>query len=86
MEQQQHRAYEQKKSKQKQNQVTLLSIWSRVLLLDLAHKQCIGIIKQWLHCLTSDSKGKFLVSNMLMFGLAWCLVIAAFHTRGTGNY
>ena len=86
MEQQQHRAYERKKSKQKQNQVTSLSISSRALLLDLAPKQCIGIIKQWLHSLMSDSKGKFLVNDMLMFGLAWCLVIAAFHTRETGNY
>ena len=36
---------------------------SRVLLFDLAHKYCNGIIKGWLHCLTSESKGRF-VSNM----------------------
>ena len=35
----------------------------------LAHKQCNGIIKGWLYCLTSESKGRFLV-NMLMFGSA----------------
>ena len=33
------------------------------------------IIKGWLHCLTSESKRRFLVSNIL-FGSAWCLVIA----------
>ena len=39
-----HYAFERTKSKQKQNQVTLHSNWSRVLLFDLAHKQCNGII------------------------------------------
>ena len=33
------------------------------------------INKRWLHCLTSESKRKFLVSNIL-FGLAWSLVMA----------
>ena len=37
----------------KQNQVTWRSSWPPVLLFDLAHKQCHGIIKEWLHCLTS---------------------------------
>ena len=39
-----HYAFERTKSKQKQNQVTLHSNWPRVLLFDLAHKQCNGII------------------------------------------
>ena len=37
---------------------------------DLAHKQCNGIINGRLHCLTSNSKGRFLVNNILMFGSA----------------
>ena len=75
MEQQPHRACERTKSKQKQNQVTSHSNWPRVLLFDLAHKQCNGIIKEWLHCLTSESNGRFLVNNILMFD-SWCLVMA----------
>ena len=69
------RACERTKSKEKQNQVTSHSNWRRVLLFDLAHKQCNGIIKGWLHCLRSESKGRFLVNNILVLGLA-CLVIA----------
>ena len=68
MEQQPHRGCEQTKSRQKQNQVTSHSNWPRVPLFDLVHKQCNGIIKRWLHCLTSESKGKFLVNNILIFG------------------
>ena len=49
MEQQIHRADEQTKSKQKQNQATSYSNRPRVLLFDLAHKQRSGIIKGWLH-------------------------------------
>ena len=61
MEQQPHRAREWTKSNKKtQNKVTSYSNWPRVLLFDLAHKQCNGIIKGWLHCLTSDSKGSFI--------------------------
>ena len=52
------------------------SNWPRVLLFDLANKQCNGIIKGWFHYLTSQSKGRFLVNNILMFGSAWCLVMA----------
>ena len=51
------------------------SNWPRALLFDLAHKQSNGIIKGWLHCLTSESKGRFLVNNTLMFGTAWCMVM-----------
>ena len=46
-----------------------------LILFDLAHKLCNGIIKEWLHCLTSDSKGRFLVIIMLMFGSARCPVM-----------
>ena len=60
------------KTKQKQNQVTSHSNWPRVLLFDLAHKQCNGIIKEWLHCLTSESIGGFLTNDIL---LTWCLVM-----------
>ena len=59
----------------KQNQVTSHSNWPRVLLFDLAHKQCNGIIKRWLHCL-AEAIGRFLVNNNLMFDSAWCLVMA----------
>ena len=72
-EQQLHLAFERTKSKQKQNQVTSHSNWPRVPLFKLA---CSGIIKGWLHCLTSESQGRFLVNNVLMFGSAWCLVSA----------
>ena len=54
MEQQPHRAYE--RTRFKQNQVTLHSNCPRDLLFALADKKCIGIIKEWLHCLTSESK------------------------------
>ena len=51
------------------------SNWPLVLLSDLAHKQCNGIIEGQLHCLTSESKERFLVNNVL-FGSSWCLVKA----------
>ena len=75
MEQQSHGACEWAKSKQKQNKskVTLHLYWPPILLSDLAQKQCNGIIKGWLHYLMSESKGRFLVNNIL---LAWCLVMA----------
>ena len=41
----------------------------RALLFDLAHKQCSGINKVWLHCLASESKGRFLFNNILMFSM-----------------
>ena len=75
MEQQPHRICEQTKSKQTQNQVTSQSNWPRVLLLDLAHKECNGIIKGWLHCLTPESIARFLVYNLLTFDSAWCLIM-----------
>ena len=49
------------------SQVVSHSNWPRFLLFDLAHEQCNGIIKGWLHCLSSESKGKFLAINILMF-------------------
>ena len=76
MEQQPHRACEWTKSKQKQNHVTSHSNWPRALLFNLAYKQCNGIIKRWLHCLTPYSKGRFFDNNILMFGSAWCQVMA----------
>ena len=49
MQKQPHRgACERTKSKQKQNQVTPHSNRPRVLLFDLAHRQCNDIIKGWL--------------------------------------
>ena len=42
-----------KRNENKKNQVTSYSNWPSVLLFDLAHKQCSGIIKGWLHFLTS---------------------------------
>ena len=75
-EQQPHHVSEQTKSKQKQNEVMSHSNWPRVVLFDLAHRQCSGIIKGWPHCLTSESNGRFLVNYILKFGSAWCLVMA----------
>ena len=59
------RACEPTKWKQKQNQVMSHSNWPRNLLFDLADKQCYGINKEWLHCLTPESVGRFLVNNIL---------------------
>ena len=53
MEQQSHCASERTKSKQKQNQVKPHSNWPHILLYNLVHKQCNGIIKGWLHCVTA---------------------------------
>ena len=75
MEQQPHRASERTKSKQKQNHATSCSNWPRVPFFDLAHKHCNVIIKGWLHCLTPESKRRFLVNNIL-FDSPWCLVMA----------
>ena len=63
-------------NKQNQNKKTstLHSNWPRILLLELAHKQCSGIIKGWLHCLTSSQKEDLL--SILLFGSVWCLFIA----------
>ena len=58
------------KSKQEQSHVTFTL--TRRSIFDLPHKQCNCFIKGWLHCLTSESKGRFLVNNIL---LAWCLVV-----------
>ena len=66
MEEQPCHACEQTKSKQKQNQLTSDSNYPCVLLFDLAQKQCNGIIKRWLHCLTSESKPRFLVNNTII--------------------
>ena len=62
--------------KTKTSLITSHSNWPRVLLFDLTHKLCKGIIERWFHCLTSESKRRFLVSNILMFGSVWCLVMA----------
>ena len=64
MEQQLHHTCKQTKSKQrKQNHVTSYSNWPLVLLFFLSYKQCNGIIEEWL--LISESKGRFLVCNIL---------------------
>ena len=42
---------------QNKNQVMPHSKWPRVLFFHLAHKQCNGIIKEWLHCLTLEPLG-----------------------------
>ena len=64
------------KQKQSQNQVTSHSNWPLVILLDSNHRQCNGIIKECLHSPTSESKGRFIVNNLLMFGSPSCLVMA----------
>ena len=73
MEQQLHRACEPTKSKQQQNHACH---WPSVTFFILPHKQYNGIIKGWLHSLASESKGRILVNNILMFGSAWCLIMA----------
>ena len=40
----------------------------RVLLFNLAHKQCNDVIKGWLHCLTSESKRGVLANNIFISG------------------
>ena len=68
--------FKRTKSTQKQNQGTSHLNWQHVLLFDLAHKQCNGIIKGWLDCLTPESIGRFLVNNLLMFDWRLCQVMA----------
>ena len=75
IEQQPHRACKRTKSEQKQNQVMSHSNWPRALLFDLDHKQCNGVIKWCLHCLTSESKGRFLVNNILKLTSHICCII-----------
>ena len=85
MEQQPHRTWERRKSKQKQNQVK--SHWNLPcgLLFDLAHTQCNGIIKGWFHCLTSESKGRFLVNNSPVRRVRWLFVNFWCHHEMTEN-
>ena len=64
---------ERNQTKTKENKVASHSNWSRILLFDLVYKKCSGIIKGWLHCLTSESKGRFLTNKIY---LPWCLVMA----------
>ena len=67
-----HVVNERNQTKIKTNKASSYSKWPRILLFDLAHKQSSGIIKWWLHCLTSESKRRFLANNML---LASCLAM-----------
>ena len=72
-EQQPYRSCEWTKSnKNKRNEVTSYSNCPHVLLFDLVHKQYNGIIKGWPHCLTWESRRRFLANNIL---LAWCLIM-----------
>ena len=66
IEQQPHGACEWTKSNKQTKKITPYSNWPRVLLFDSAHKQCNGIIKEWLHCLRSESTGRFLANNILL--------------------
>ena len=72
MEQQPHHALWMNEIKQKQQKKSG-HIQTDHSFLDLAQKQYSDTIKGWLHCLTSESKGIFLASNIL---LAWCLAMA----------
>ena len=68
MEQHPDSADERARPKQKQKQVKSHSNWPHILLLELAHTQFSGIMdKGCLHSLTSESEGRFLVNNILMF-------------------
>ena len=53
------------KQKQKQKSHVIFKL-TRILLFDLVHKQHNGIIKGWFHCLTSESKERFLANNILL--------------------
>ena len=66
----------QNQNKTKTKLSTSHSNWPRVLLFDLAHKQCNGIIKKWLLCLKPELMRRFFVNNKLMFDSAWDLVVA----------
>ena len=61
------------KSKQKQDQVTF-KLTSRSIV-RLFHKQCNGIIKEWFYCLTSESKGRFLVNECVQPAITYHLYI-----------
>ena len=61
---------ERNQSKNKKIKSRHIQIDQCVLLFDLTHKQCSGITKGWLHCLTSDSSGRLLGNNIFMFGSA----------------
>ena len=68
-----HSVCERKKIKTKTNEVTSYWSWPRYVLFPLSHKQCNDTIKRWLHCLTSEWHGRFLVSNISIFGSIWCM-------------
>ena len=63
----------EQQSKQKQNKVMSHSNWLHVLLYDLAHKQCNGVIKRWLTVWCQSQKEDFLSK---IFGSAWFLITA----------
>ena len=44
-------------NEQNQNKNQVMPHSKRVLFIHLAHKQCNGIIKEWLHCLTLEPLG-----------------------------
>ena len=54
---------EQNQNKNKPSHVTLKL--TRIMLFDLAHTQANGVIKGWLHCLTTESKGRFVINNII---------------------
>ena len=70
-EEQPHRACERTKSKQKLNQACHIQI-DHAFYCAIDPRNSNGIIKGWLHCQTSESKGRFLV-NVLTFSSVWCL-------------
>ena len=55
------------KIKTKAKPSTSHSNCTRILLFYLVHKQCNGIVKGLLHCLTSESNGRLPVNNILFF-------------------
>ena len=63
-----------------------------VILLDLAHKQCDGIMKGWFHCLTSDWKRRYLVNGCVPLTITYHLyflriskVSSMLHHRSLGR-
>ena len=69
MEQQSHSACEWTKSKQKENQPTSHSNWPRVLLFDLAHRECNGILVQKVDIICVSPLSKITVNYKKMVWL-----------------
>ena len=62
------------KTETKQSQVTFIKLTTRYIVW-FSPNNAMTSLNNWLHCLTPESIGRFLVNNIL-FHSAWCLVMA----------